>query len=78
MAITLQTIRKFPKRTSAGVAVGVFGIFMLLFPHTMSEHWQNVTINIIEVIGATGVVDYCWRNKKQAWAWVKDRFHKKS
>jgi hypothetical protein len=73
----LTKVRAIPKRTTAGVAVGLFGLFTLLFPKAINEHWQNNIMYIIEALGATGIADWVWRNKKEALAYIKKLFTKK-
>ena len=70
-------IRVIPKRTTAGVAVGLFGAFVLLFPNVISKDNQNVILYIIEVVGATGIVDWAVKDRKVIKAWFKKIFTRK-
>jgi len=73
--------RGIPKRLTAGVAIGVFELFLTIFPNAMSEHWQTISYKAIGVVSATGIIDWAWRASKekryQAWDWIKNKFTKK-
>jgi len=42
--------RGIPKRLTAGVAIGVFELFLTIFPNVMSEHWQTISYKVIGVV----------------------------
>jgi hypothetical protein len=73
----VDSARSIPKRLTAGVAIGVFELFLQIWPNVMSEHWQGITYKAIGIVSATGIADWAWRNRKQAWTWIKNKFTKK-
>jgi hypothetical protein len=74
---TVKVMRNVPKRLTAGVAIGMFELFLQIFPNAMSEHWQGISYKTIGLVGATGIADWAWRNRKQAFSYIKNLFTKK-
>jgi hypothetical protein len=77
VTIAVNKARTIPKRLTAGIAVGIFELFLQIFPNTMSEHWQSITYNTIGIVGATGIVDWAWRKRKEAFLYIKNLLTKK-
>ena len=77
VSIAVNKARTIPKRLTAGVAIGLFELFIQLFPNAMSEHWQTISYQAIGIVGATGIVDWAWRKRKEAFLYIKNLLTKK-
>lgn len=63
--------------TSVVVMTLLFEGFQLLFPNAMSTATVLGTYKILLALGATGVIDKTWRNRKEIRDFLKNLFTKK-
>jgi len=68
--------KQITRPTSVAVMLIIFQGFKLAFPDAMGADWQNFTIDAISVIGATGIIDKAWRNRKEIINWFTNIFKK--
>ncbi len=77
MARIKEIQRNVTRPTSVAVMLVLFQGFQLLFPGKMSPQWQDWTLNVITVIGGTGLIEKTWRFRKEISEFFKKMFHKK-
>lgn len=69
--------KQVTRPTSVALMLVLFQGFQLAFPDTMNKQWQDFTYNAITVLGATGIIDKLYRNRKIYINFIKNLFTKK-
>jgi hypothetical protein len=75
---TARDIQKnLTRPTSVTVMLVLFQIFKKIWPEAMDTDWQEITYSGIGIIGATGIIDKAWRNRKEIKMFIKNLFKRK-
>lgn len=75
---TVRDIQKNATRpTSVVIMLLILQGFQLTFPNKIPENWENFALNVITIVGGTGIIDKAWRNRKEIKQWIINIFKKK-
>jgi hypothetical protein len=75
--VIYDSAKQIPKRATAGAAIGLFELFLLIFPELITIEVQALIYKAIGILGATGLADWIWRNRKNAFDFIKKLLTKK-
>jgi len=77
----MEVIRKVQSQvtrpTSVVIMTLLFEGFQLLFPDAMSTTTVLGTYKVLLALGATGIIDKTWRNRREIRDYIKELFTKK-
>lgn len=66
------------KTTTGGVLVLLFQLFKLIFPDSLSVEQEELVLNVINILLATGLLDKVWRNRKKIIDFVTKLFKRRA
>lgn len=69
--------KQITRPTSAVIMLLLFEGFTNMFPDAMSLFWQGWTYRMITAIGATGIIDKVWRNRREIREFIINIFKNK-